>query len=1014
MHARPLLFLSALSALVAQSFGQPVVDSWYTEQAGRYARIFETTADESSGNAVTTWSQGQGTQTLPTYAGVHEVSVTDSYVYIRTSGLGFHTMGPWYLNANKTNLFPNYPANQASIFKIPLQPGTIVSNKTATGLGSIGYFVDGIAMFDSRDAFSYSTSNATDATPQNGIQGDGVWNRDAYVNESVTFDAANAHQAGANHHYHANPPALRYLLGDSVDYDSASNRYFEEIGGNGFHSPIIGWVSDGLPIYGPYGYSDALDANSGIRKMVTGYQKRDGSNGSVDLDSTGRTSLPQWVVRNDSSVSSTTLSSNRYGPNVSNNYSIGHYLEDYAYKGDLGLTLGTDFDLNEYNVRYCVTPDFPEGTWAYFTCIEDDGTPTFPYNIGRYFYAPIQGGSENSIPSEAEIVYQGGPEAAPKLTSSEVDPQNGMVSLVWTGAEGGSYVVKESSDLKDWIQISNPITVDEQQGATVSESVDYSTSDSLFYRIELAAVAEFDDGGFEVDSTSTPQPSGNKTTFQVTFSTTPPLPPQDAATITVNGVPVTVTAYDQSTGAVTFELNTSLLDPGNYNASLTFSPPNGSETTSPSTETITIEEPSERNILLLIVDDWGIDSSPFDNTLPSANLASLPNMQKLADRGIHFSNAYAQPLCSPTRASILTGRHPFRNGVGNPGDNSTLASEETALPELLASQGAPHGLASFGKWHLGGGRSGPADRGGWQKFAGILQGGVSEYDDWTKVEDGVRTDNFTTYSTTDQVNEAVEYIEDREDDPWLVWMAFNAPHTPFHDPAPYVTPEGGYSTDGTSNAALYIKALEALDTEIGRLLESVDLEKTNIILIGDNGTPNQVAQAPFGNSHAKGDLYEGGIHVPMLAAGPDITATAGSTEDTFVHCIDLFATILDLADIDVSTATSGLTIDSQSLTPLFRGEDMTQRHVVSEIFGQDNDNGRAIRSEAYPDYKLIIFGDKDSTTDTPIFELYNIASDENEQTPIDLNTLSGDALVAYNHLLEIDENLGGGYSDQPL
>ncbi len=519
MHAKTIL-LASFTAALTHVTAQPVVDSWYTEQSGRYARLFESTAAETAGNAATTWSRGQGSQTLPTYAGVHEISTTDSYVYIRTTGLGFHTMGPWYLNQAKTSLFPNFPANQAAIFKIPRPPGTIVSSKTATGLGTIGYFVDGIAMFDSRDAFSYSTSNATDATPINGIQGDGVWNRDAYINEKVTFDAANAHQAGSNHHYHANPPALRHLLGDSVSYDADSNRYSEQVGGNGQHSPIIGWVVDGLPVYGPYGYSDPLDPDSGIRRMITGYQKRDGSNGSVNLNATGRTTLPQWVVRNDAGTSSTNLAANRHGPNVSSTYTLGHYLEDYAYKGDLGLTLGIDFDLNEYNVRYCVTPDFPEGTWAYFTCIEEDGTPTYPYNIARYYFAPAQGGSTSSIPAEAEIVYKGGPEVAPKLQNSQVDTENGMISLVWSGAEGGSYVVKESTDLKEWIQISPPIAVDEKQEASAKEAVDYTAADSLFYRVELAGLADFDDAGFDL-STSSQSPSASGS-FQVTFATTPP------------------------------------------------------------------------------------------------------------------------------------------------------------------------------------------------------------------------------------------------------------------------------------------------------------------------------------------------------------------------------------------------------------------------------------------------------------------------------------------------------------
>ena len=98
---------------------------------------------------------------------------------------------------------------------------------------------------------------------------------------------------------------------------------------------------------------------------------------------------------------------------MSGNFPIGHYLEDYGYKGDLGLTLyqgrgnfdsDRHFDLNEYNVRYCVTPDYPDGTWAYFTNISSEGTPVFPYNIGRYYFGSPEGSSPTTVPDSAVAV----------------------------------------------------------------------------------------------------------------------------------------------------------------------------------------------------------------------------------------------------------------------------------------------------------------------------------------------------------------------------------------------------------------------------------------------------------------------------------------------------------------------------------------------------------------------------------------------------------------------------------
>ncbi len=328
------LIVMANGALAAD----PYVDSWFTQNSGKYARIFQTVADESAGNTVTTWSRGQGTQALPVYAGVREISSSSNWVYIRTSGLASYVMGPWYLNAAKTQLFPNYPANQHVIYRVPRNP-TVPPTKTLTGLGAVGYFVNGVALFDNRDAFYWNGSSE--------VMGNGLWNRDAYVNESVTFDAALAHQAGANHHYHANPIALRHQLGDHVDYNPVSNRYSESTNAILKHSPIVAWVRDGFPIYGPYGYSNPTNPASGIRRMVSGFVVRNGQNGTTNLTTAGRTSLPQWAAR--AYNRSATLAVGEYGPSVSATYPLGRYVEDNDYLGDAGRVLGVDFDLDEYN-----------------------------------------------------------------------------------------------------------------------------------------------------------------------------------------------------------------------------------------------------------------------------------------------------------------------------------------------------------------------------------------------------------------------------------------------------------------------------------------------------------------------------------------------------------------------------------------------------------------------------------------------------------------------------------------
>lgn len=938
-----------LALLPATLLAEPLKTSWFTTNSGQYARLYEDNAAMAAQNAVTTWSRGAGTQSQPTYAGVSEVAFDATNVYIRTPNLGFHVMGPWY---NNGNLFPNYPSNVADVFRIPRTP-TINGVKTPTGGGTIGYFVDGVAMFDSRDAFSYSNSDGEDEDPGNRttVNGDNVWLRDAFVNEGNTFDNGNAHQAGNNYHYHANPPGLRHLLGDSVDYDPVSNTYTETP--NGSHSPIIGWCRDGLPIYGPYGYSDPTDPSSLVRRMISGYQKRDGTNGSTNLPVTGRTTLPQWVVRNEAAVTTTVLNPGVYGPDVDalingETYVLGRYLQDYAYKEDLtgydlyeGVAIdgahnpSSDFDLNEYNVRFTVTPEFPAGTWAYFTNIEPDGTPSFPYNIARYYYAEPLGDSPADIPVGATTIWEGGPEAPLALTETSIDDPSGDVTLTWSTIEGGQYLIESSPNLSDpWTPLAAPLA--DGPSTVITDPARANGDDSYFYRARFDYIAPFDDAGF---------------------------------------------VYDNS-----------IVSTGPQN-----------------------------NVLLLILDDWGIDSSALYNS-PGAGiqLADMPNLETLANAGLLFTRGYSQPICSPTRATILTGRQPYQHTVGNPQANATLPASELTFPEIMATEAPDYGLASFGKWHLGSGNTGPFDTGGWPNFSGTQGGGVADYAAWTriKIENGVATDTGTDintlvpgtysspYATSVQVDEAVSFITAQGTDPWVVWMGFNAPHDPFHDPEPYVTIPGGYSTSGTTNKDYYVKMLEALDHEIGRLLASVDLSKTNIIVVGDNGTPGQVDQAPAGGiAGAKGSLNEGGIHVPFFACGPDVTVTG--TTDKMVHVVDLFATILDLTKVNVSAATAGIDIHSRSILPIFRGTDMEDRCVIAEKFGLNvNTDGRALMMDDWPDYKLTSIQDVTDPLDTPVYQMYELGTNGVELTTLTTPPNPGDPHeAAYNALVAKDQSL---------
>ncbi|HCQ37562.1 MAG TPA: hypothetical protein DIV39_00270 [Verrucomicrobiales bacterium] len=572
------LYLLLLGVLSLHCGAEPQLTSWYTSQSGKYARIFTSKENEAAGLTSATWSRGQGTQASPTYSGVHEIHHDASWVYIRTSGLGFHVMGPWYLDQAKTRNFPSFPSNTATTYRIPREP-TAFNGTVTTGFGTIGYFVDGVALFDATDTFSYINSSASDASPQGGGRGDGVWNRDAYVNEGVTFDSAYAHQARNLHHYHANAPAIRHLLSDSVDYDAQTNRYTENF--NGRHSPVLGWVSDGHPIYGPYGYSDPLDSASPVRLMTSGYQKRDGSNGSTNLSRTGRTSLAAWASRLQGR--STALATNQYGPVVSNTYILGHYLEDYAYKGDLGLSQGMNFDLDEYNGRFCVTPEFPEGVWAYFTTISADGTPAFPYNIGRNFYGTPSGSSVNNIPADAVLSFAGGPST--QHEADVVNKSGGIVTLTWSTVEGGSYQLENSTDLEAWTEEGGEIIADGTSNTTVSQA----GNTTRFYRLKRTGIATYDQTGFnnqfeEGQAGDGGGAGGGSDNFVATF-TGPPLPPaqiiQDLR-IGNRGVPASLVSRDSGT-QITITFDAAALGPGSHAVYVIFTTPNGNELTLTST-----------------------------------------------------------------------------------------------------------------------------------------------------------------------------------------------------------------------------------------------------------------------------------------------------------------------------------------------------------------------------------------------------------------------------------------------
>jgi hypothetical protein len=424
-----ILIVAGFLALTATVFAAPQITSWFTLDSGKFAQIYRTPAEKNSGQPETTWSNGRNSQLQPAYCGVQEILSSSNWIYVRSTGLGSQIMGPW-----QNGWFPNLPTDQHFIFAIPRHP-RVQATASFNRLGEIGMFVDGVRMFDACDAFSYSNQNRRDADPRAGIgQGDRIWNRDALVNERQTLDTALGHQQNrGTYHYHAEPIALRYELGDHVDFDPATKTYRENASALAKHSPILGWMQDGYPLYGPYGYSNPTNPASGLRRMVTGFVLRNGENGADDLAQTGRRTLPAWEAREQSR--STTLQKFETGPNVSETYPLGHYIEDYAYLGDLGKVQGKDFDLDELNGRWCVTPEFPNGTYAYFMTIDADGQPAYPYNMGRRYHGYPNGRLVRGVFEPVTTNFVAHFPSSVKGTAAY--PAAQTTTLTWNSNDGG-------------------------------------------------------------------------------------------------------------------------------------------------------------------------------------------------------------------------------------------------------------------------------------------------------------------------------------------------------------------------------------------------------------------------------------------------------------------------------------------------------------------------------------------------------------------------------------------------
>lgn len=404
-----------------------------------------------------------------------------------------------------------------------------------------------------------------------------------------------------------------------------------------------------------------------------------------------------------------------------------------------------------------------------------------------------------------------------------------------------------------------------------------------------------------------------------------------------------------------------------------------------------------RNVLLIIADDLGLDAiSGFGF---SESMAHTPHINSLCEQGLRFMSAYAHPTCSPTRASILTGRYPQRTGVAGPvgGAQPGLPLAERTLPELLNESGL--GTVShtvIGKWHLAdadnGGNNSP-NLHGFDHYSGLLKGVLPDFWSWPKIINGASSLS-TTYATTDTVNDAIEWIDERNE-PWFLMLAFNAPHTPYHVPPRALHQqtdlEEGACPEG-SNYQCFMAMIEALDTEIGRLIENMTTTQraqTQIFFIGDNGTANGVLKG-YPARKGKDSLYEGGVHIPMCSVGPALNQP-GRTTYALTDVTDLFPTVLELMH---SNPDPSVIIDGHSIVPLLtQASDHIRENVISELgytMSDQNRLGTAIRDQQFT---LIEF------THIPT-AFFDRNTDPFEQINLLDGVLTTDQDAAYRSLLE--------------
>lgn len=480
------------------------------------------------------------------------------------------------------------------------------------------------------------------------------------------------------------------------------------------------------------------------------------------------------------------------------------------------------------------------------------------------------------------------------------------------------------------------------------------------------------------------------------------------------------------------------------------------------------------NILLIISDDIGLDATtgmypglldeltrqygPSGRNHPDYRAikgkpASTPNLDQFARQGITFSNAWAQPFCSPTRASILTGLFAGKVNVINYTD--PLSQHYTSFVQRLKDAGG-YSTGLFGKWHLagmpGGAKSYPGMKpkeAGFEIFRGNMHAAIRGYWDYEYlVQDaGTPADQWrteappkkslpgiapTSFADVIKIADALEWIGAQERSapakPWFAWVAFNLAHATINQqPSAMAVPDAdlldapslaemracngtfGTNTTGTCTGEQLNRAMSnAHDTLVGKLLAGVDAldRNTIVIYVGDNGTPMygrpnlDMIDSLYitRKGRGKGTAYESGARVPLAIRGPGITAGRNSSE--YVHAADLFPTILAMAGLSpparVSTGDGKgtLAVDGVSLLPIVNGRannvrDPDQGYLLTESLNLMTNSTRQIGARNGT-YKVICTEKVERDT----CQFYNLVNDPLEEYPLEHPANCGSGMTA--------------------